>query len=82
MPPSLQKKQVDVVSFPVFSGENGPRPKLANTGKQVLIFPATILRVPLVTKLIMSSQLRLSDIDFVIQRGTKISRFYGLLVRG
>ena len=30
------EKQMDLASIPVVSGSNGPRPKLVNTGKQVL----------------------------------------------
>ncbi|KAI9452054.1 pyridoxal phosphate-dependent transferase [Lactarius psammicola] len=33
--PLIPKEQVDLASVPVVSGANGPRPKLANTGKQV-----------------------------------------------
>ncbi|KAH9028232.1 pyridoxal phosphate-dependent transferase [Lactarius pseudohatsudake] len=32
----MQKEQSDLASVPVDSGANGPRPKLANAGKQVL----------------------------------------------
>ncbi|KAI9452058.1 pyridoxal phosphate-dependent transferase [Lactarius psammicola] len=33
--PLIPKEQIDLASVPVVSGANGPRPKLANTGKQV-----------------------------------------------
>ena len=34
--PITPEEQSDLVSVPVVSGVNGPRPKLVNTGKQVL----------------------------------------------
>ena len=34
--PLTPEEQTDLASVPVVSGANGPRPKLANTGKQVL----------------------------------------------
>ncbi|KAI9452056.1 serine palmitoyltransferase [Lactarius psammicola] len=34
--PLTPEEQIDLASVPVVSGANGPRPKLANTGKQVL----------------------------------------------
>ena len=34
--PLTPEEQNDLASVPVVSGANGPRPKLANTGKQVL----------------------------------------------
>ena len=34
--PLTTEEQMDLASIPVVSGPNGPRPKLVNTGKQVL----------------------------------------------
>ena len=34
--PLTPEEQVDLASVPIVSGANGPRPKLANMGKQVL----------------------------------------------
>ena len=34
--PLTPEEQIDLASVPVVAGANGPRPKLVNTGKQVL----------------------------------------------
>ncbi len=34
--PLTAEEQADLATVPVVSGPNGPRPKLVNTGKQVL----------------------------------------------
>ena len=56
--PITPEEQSDLVSAPVVSGANGPRPKLVNTGKQVLNLAATTSRVLLATKLSQFARLK------------------------
>ena len=58
--PLTPEELSDLASVPVVSGSNVPRPKLVNTGKQVLNLASTS-RVSLATKLVKFARLKPSE---------------------
>ncbi|KAH8980690.1 serine palmitoyltransferase [Lactarius akahatsu] len=73
--PLAPEEQSDLVFVPVISGANGPRPKLANTGKQLL--PATTSRASLARKLSKSADVHTNfERDIADFLGTEASILY------